>query len=80
MLTSIKINHEWQAPQLIFTATVRCEGKTGVEMEALAAVNAAALTTYDMLKALSHDMVIGPIELITKSGGRSGTITREPRS
>jgi cyclic pyranopterin monophosphate synthase len=58
------------------TASARCRGRTGVEMEALTAAAVAALTVYDMLKALSHDIVIGPIELLTKSGGRSGPIAR----
>ncbi len=60
------------------TAVVGCSGRTGVEMEALTAVSIAALTVYDMLKAVSHDIVIGPIELVQKSGGRSGTIRRRP--
>lgn len=55
-------------------ATVNCEGKTGVEMEALTAASVCALTIYDMLKALSHDMSIGPTRLLKKSGGRSGSI------
>ena len=52
--------------------TVRCEGKTGVEMEALTGVSAALLTIYDMCKAVSKEMVIGEIHLVKKSGGRSG--------
>ena len=52
--------------------TVRCEGKTGVEMEALTGVSAALLTVYDMCKAVSKEMVIGGIHLVKKSGGRSG--------
>ena len=50
---------------------VKCRGRTGVEMEALTAVSAAALTVYDMTKALSHDIVIGDIRLLHKSGGKS---------
>lgn len=57
-------------------ATVRCTGPTGVEMEALAAVSVACLTIYDMLKALDKGMVIGPIVLIEKTGGKSGTYRR----
>jgi cyclic pyranopterin phosphate synthase len=53
-------------------ATARCAGKTGVEMEALTAVAVAALTLYDMCKAVDKMMVIGEICLIKKSGGRSG--------
>lgn len=53
-------------------ATVACFGSTGVEMEALCGVSVAALTIYDMAKSVSHDMVIGPTELLHKSGGKSG--------
>lgn len=55
------------------TVTVKVTGQTGVEMEALTAVSIACLTIYDMLKAADRGMVIGPIRLIEKSGGRSGT-------
>jgi cyclic pyranopterin phosphate synthase len=54
------------------TATVRCRGKTGVEMEALTAVSIAALTIYDMVKAVEKTMRIGEIGLVRKSGGKSG--------
>ena len=56
-------------------------GKTGVEMEALTAVSVAALTVYDMCKAVDREMVIGEIRLIEKRGGRSGEFRRrqEPR-
>lgn len=53
-------------------ARVRVAGKTGVEMEALTAVAVAALTLYDMVKAVDKTMVIGDIELVEKKGGRSG--------
>lgn len=52
-------------------AEVRTSGKTGVEMEALTAVSTACLTLYDMLKAVQKDMVIGPIRLLEKTGGKS---------
>jgi len=58
-------------------ATVGITGKTGVEMEALTAVSVAALTIYDMCKAVDKSMVIGGIRLIKKTGGKSGTYTRE---
>ncbi|GGG02182.1 cyclic pyranopterin monophosphate synthase MoaC [Paenibacillus aceti] len=58
--------------ELYIEATVRTEGKTGVEMEALTAVSAAALTVYDMCKSLQKDIVIGPTMLLAKSGGASG--------
>jgi cyclic pyranopterin monophosphate synthase len=53
-------------------ATVRTASQTGVEMEALTAVSAAALTLYDMLKAVDREMVIGDVCLLEKRGGRSG--------
>lgn len=49
---------------------VKCEGKTGVEMEALTGVSVAALTIYDMCKALSHDIIIADVQLEKKSGGK----------
>lgn len=51
---------------------VACEGKTGVEMEALHGVSVALLTIYDMCKAVSKDMEIHDIHLVSKSGGKSG--------
>ena len=54
-------------------ATCRLKGRTGVEMEALTAVSVAALTIYDMVKAVDRSMVIGEIRLVHKSGGKSGT-------
>jgi len=59
------------------TATVRSTGKTGVEMEALTATAAAALTIYDMCKAVDRGMKIEDIRLVHKSGGKSGTINLE---
>ncbi len=56
-------------------ASVRCTGRTGVEMEALTAVSLAALTVVDMLKALDRGMCIHGVRLLAKSGGRSGTWT-----
>lgn len=62
--------------ELYIEATVKTEGKTGVEMEALTAVSASALTVYDMCKALQKDMIIGPTLLQAKSGGKSGDFIR----
>ncbi len=59
------------------TATVSCDGRTGVEMEALTAVSVAALTVYDMCKAVQKDMVISDIRLLAKSGGVHGDFVRE---
>jgi cyclic pyranopterin phosphate synthase len=62
-------------------ATVKVHGRTGVEMEALTAVSVAALTVYDMCKAVDRGMVIGPIQLEEKMGGRRGWYRRsEPTS
>ena len=57
-------------------ARVRTTGQTGVEMEALTAVSVAALTIYDMVKAVDKRMVIGQIRLMKKTGGKSGTFIR----
>ncbi|MGF7185047.1 cyclic pyranopterin phosphate synthase [Desulfitispora alkaliphila] len=58
-------------------AKVRTTGKTGVEMEALTAVSTAALTIYDMCKAVDKDMTITQVRLLQKTGGKSGTYIRE---
>ena len=58
-------------------ATVTCDGRTGVEMEALTAVSVAALTVYDMCKAVQKDMVIADIRLLKKTGGVHGDYFRE---
>lgn len=58
--------------EVYIEATVKTRGQTGVEMEALTAVSAAALTVYDMCKALDKGMVIGPTFLASKTGGKSG--------
>ncbi|MFZ5639582.1 MAG: cyclic pyranopterin monophosphate synthase MoaC [Bacillota bacterium] len=62
--------------RVLIEATVRTTGKTGVEMEAMTAVSIAALTIYDMCKAIDKEMVIGEIRLAEKTGGKSGTFTR----
>ena len=59
------------------TATVRVDGRTGVEMEALTAVSVAALTVYDMCKAVQKDMVISDIRLLKKTGGVHGDFERK---
>jgi molybdenum cofactor biosynthesis protein MoaC len=58
-------------------AKVSCTGKTGVEMEALTAVSVAALTVYDMCKAVDKGMIISDIKLLKKTGGKSGEYIRE---
>ncbi|MCD1259549.1 cyclic pyranopterin monophosphate synthase MoaC [Paenibacillus athensensis] len=62
--------------ELYIEATVRITGPTGVEMEALTAVSAAALTVYDMCKAVDKGIVIGPTLLVSKTGGKSGDFHR----
>lgn len=61
-------------------ATVRCKGETGVEMEALTACSVAALTVYDMCKAVQRDMTLDGIRLLEKDGGQSGHYRRRPFS
>ena len=58
-------------------ASVRVDGKTGVEMEAMTAVAVAGLTIYDMCKAVDREMSIGEVRLVKKSGGKSGTFIRK---
>ncbi len=74
LITKADVEFEIDAAgsRIIITATVRCRGQTGVEMEALAAVSVAALTIYDMAKAVEKTMRIGNIHLVHKRGGKSG--------
>lgn len=58
-------------------ATTKCKGETGVEMEALTAASTAALTVYDMCKAVQRDIEIGEIMLLKKTGGKSGEFKRD---
>ena len=73
-LNSVAVDFEIdeEGSRVCIVGTVRCEGRTGVEMEALTAVSVAALTIYDMAKALEKSMTIGGIRLREKRGGRSG--------
>ncbi|NRA39878.1 MAG: cyclic pyranopterin monophosphate synthase MoaC [Planctomycetes bacterium] len=73
-ISKIEVDIQFRDDHLYIEATVKCEGKTGVEMEALTSASVTALTIYDMLKALSHDMEIGPTRLLKKTGGKSGDI------
>ena len=72
-LTGVDIAFELAEAAVRITATVRCAGPTGVEMEALSAVSVAALTVYDMCKALQKDMEITGVRLLEKIGGKSGS-------
>ncbi len=62
---------------IVITATVKVTGQTGVEMEALTAVTTAALTIYDMCKAVDREMVFQKVGLVHKSGGKSGAFNRK---
>ena len=70
--TGIDISFTVKETSIEIFSTVKCKGETGVEMEALTAVSAAALTIYDMCKAIQRDIVIGEIALVEKTGGKSG--------
>ena len=71
LLTGADINFEIKEDRILIEATVKTTGPTGVEMEALTAVSTAALTIYDMCKAIDKHMEIGDIKLISKTGGKS---------
>jgi cyclic pyranopterin phosphate synthase len=76
MLTSVSVDLVVRDGAVEIEATVETTGQTGVEMEALTACSVAALTLYDMCKAIDKTMEIGQIALWEKSGGRSGDISR----
>ncbi|MER3436755.1 MAG: cyclic pyranopterin monophosphate synthase MoaC [Chloroflexota bacterium] len=76
LLTRIDVTFEIEDAAVTIQARVETRGQTGVEMEALTAVSAAALTIYDMVKAVDRGMTIEAIRLEHKSGGRSGTWDR----
>lgn len=71
---NLSLNEERKSVEI--EATVSCDGRTGVEMEALSAVTTAALTVYDMCKAVQKDMVITDIRLLSKTGGVHGDFKR----
>ena len=79
MLTGIDMEFALNEESLTveIKATVKCRGVTGVEMEALTAVSAAALTVYDMCKAVQKDIIIEKTCLLSKTGGKSGDIKQE---
>ena len=76
-ISKAEVAVEVDGERLKVTARVRTTGRTGVEMEALTAVSVACLTLYDMLKAADRGMVIEDVQLVSKSGGRSGDWVRE---
>ena len=71
-LTGADITFDFEDNGIRITSTAKCKGETGVEMEALNSVTVAALTIYDMCKAIQKDMVISDIHLVSKTGGKSG--------
>lgn len=79
-ITGATVEFAWISDtELEIKATVKVSGKTGVEMEALTAVSAAALTVYDMAKAVDKGMTISSVQLLAKEGGKSGTYRRDTR-
>lgn len=75
-LTGADINFKINENEIEIESKVKTTGKTGVEMEALMAVNIAAMTIYDMCKAIDKDMTITDVRLIEKTGGKSGKYIR----
>src|SRR5688500_18146903 len=78
-LTTVTVDIEGAGNALAVTAAAETVGQTGVEMEALTAASVAALTLYDMDKSMDRAMRIAAIELVEKSGGKSGDLRREPQ-
>ncbi|MGC8808680.1 MAG: cyclic pyranopterin monophosphate synthase MoaC, partial [bacterium] len=72
----IEFQEDKEKSEVVIHTKVKYTGKTGVEMEALVATAAAALTIYDMCKAIDRGMIISDIKLLKKSGGKSGTFMR----
>jgi len=73
----VDFHPDLRVPAIEIEARVRVQARTGVEMEALVAVSAAALTIYDMCKSIDRAMLIEAVRLVHKTGGKSGTYTRE---
>ena len=77
LLTKVDISFSIEDTALHILSEVRCRGETGVEMEALTAASVAALTVYDMCKAVQRDMKIDNVHLLYKEGGKSGVYEAE---
>lgn len=73
----INFHFDFESNNIDITCSVKNTGKTGVEMEALTAVTVAALTIYDMCKAVDREMIISDVKLMKKDGGKSGLFQRE---
>ncbi len=82
-MTGIDLSFDWEQNGNEYTlniaASVKTKGNTGVEMEALTAASACALTVYDMCKAVDKGMVIGKTYLVEKTGGKNGDFKREEK-
>jgi cyclic pyranopterin phosphate synthase len=76
-IEAVEVSHHWDPAlrRAWLRVEVSCEGRTGIEMEALAGVSVGLLVLYDMLKAVSHGMSLGPTRLLRKEGGRRGSVT-----
>ncbi len=77
MISKVTVDFAVESGHIDVAATVKVEGKTGVEMEALTACSVACLTIYDMLKAVDRGMRITDVRLVEKSGGKSGHFSTE---
>jgi cyclic pyranopterin phosphate synthase len=77
-LTTVTVDISPDGPALAVTATAETTDRTGVEMEAMTAASVASLTLYDMAKSMDRGMRISAIELVEKSGGKSGDYRRDP--
>lgn len=77
VVDGVNVDHRWDAAtrKAWLKVEVSMEGRTGVEMEAMAGVTVGLLALYDMLKAAGHEMELGPVRLLHKSGGRRGVVT-----
>ena len=75
-IEAVEVVHHWdpERHRAWLRVAVSCEGRTGIEMEALAGVSVGLLVLYDMLKAVSHGMTLGPTRLLRKEGGRRGLV------
>ena len=77
MVDAVHVAHHWDpaSSRAWLRVEVSMEGRTGVEMEALTGATSGLLALYDMLKAVSHEMVLGPVRLLKKEGGRRGLVS-----
>nr|WP_320132585.1 cyclic pyranopterin monophosphate synthase MoaC [uncultured Holophaga sp.] len=77
VIDGVTVDHHWEPEtrRAWIKVEVSTEGRTGIEMEAIAGASTGLLVLYDMLKAVSHEMALGPVRLLKKEGGRRGTIT-----